>query len=319
MGLIADLKPLNFLEEKNKFLAEPNFNPQFIYSRIFSPKELTTHGLPNHQYINLAEKILEKTFHEFTNHELTQFKGQLLSQETVTNQITEFLKKHQIENKYKIVWAEDFVSRTAINADTIKLRLPCSVYEDDLAGLIYHELGTHALRRVNYEQQPWFKKKKKCGFTDYLKTEEGLAVLHALYPRKQPLAYMAAINFLAVIKAQEESFLEVWQFINHYLEDDEKSFNIAFKKKRGLVDTSQPGGFTKDYVYFEGFVETVRFLLENDLPIKELYFGKLAYQDIDKAVTMNKNFKPLLPAFYTINPNEYKNKVIAIAKTNFLV
>lgn len=319
MGLIADLQPLNFKEEKQKFLENPSFNPQFRYSRIFTDKELTKHGLPNHDYIELAEKIITKTFHDFSSKELEENRGELLDQHTVTQKLTEFLKKHGLGEKYSVVWSEDFISRASINADTIKLRFPCTIYEKDLEGLIFHELGTHALRRANYEQQPWFRRKKKNGFADYIKTEEGLAVLHALYPRKYPMAYIAAINFIATIKAQSESFLEVWQFVNHYLNDDERAFNITFKKKRGLTDTSQPGGFTKDFVYFEGLVETVKFLVENDFPIKKLYFGKMAAEDIEKALDMNPDFKPVLPDFYTNNPEKYKNRVKKVAQANFLI
>jgi len=320
MGLISDLQPINFLEEKEKFLSNPTFNPQFRYLKVIHEQELHKHGLPNEKYIPLAQKIIEQTFHDFTAKELSAEQGSVLSQKEVNTKLVEFLKKHNnLDKKYRIIWAEDFVSRTAINSDTIKLRFPCSIREEDLDGLIYHELGTHALRRVNYEQQPWFKKKNKYGFASYLKTEEGLAVLHSIYPKKYLPAYTAAINFLATIKAQESSFLEVWQFVNHFVEDHEKAFNLTFKKKRGLTDTSQPGGLTKDYVYFEGFVETTKFLIENNFPIKELYFGKLAYQDINKAVEMNKKFQPLLPDFYTDNPVKYRNRVIEIAKANFLI
>jgi len=320
MGLIADLQPLNFLEEKEKFLQNPTYNPKFRYLRVFSEQELAKHGLPNQQYLPLAEKILATTFEKFSGQTLAQEQGEILDQKTVNFELTQFLKKHDnLDKKYRIIWAEDFVSRAAINSDTIKLRFPSTIHKEDLDGLIYHELGTHALRRVNYEQQPWFKKKNKYGFGSYLKTEEGLAVLHSLYPKKSPLAYIAAINFLATLKAQQASFLEVWQFINHYLEDDEKSFNLTFKKKRGLTDTSQPGGFTKDYVYFEGFVETTKFIIANNFPIKELYFGKIAYQDLDKAIALNKNFQPLLPDFYTTSPAQYRSRVLEIAKTNFLV
>jgi hypothetical protein len=319
MGLIADLQPLNFKEEKEKFLNNPTFNPQFKYMRIFSDQDLTKHGLPNHQYIELAEKIIEKTFSLFSNKDISENRGRLLDQETVSKQLKTFLKKYGLSEKFSIIWSEEFVSRASVNPTAIKLRLPCSIYEGDLEGLIYHELGTHVLRRTNYEQQPWFRKKRKNGFSEYLKTEEGLAVLHALYPRKYPFAYLAALNFIATIKAQEESFLEVWQFLHHYLDDNERAFNMAFKKKRGLTDTSLPGGFTKDYVYFEGFVENTKFLIENDFPIKELYFGKLSSKDIDKAIEMNPNFEPLLPDFYTDNPEQYKQRVLEIARENFLI
>ncbi|NCN45895.1 MAG: hypothetical protein COU63_03850 [Candidatus Pacebacteria bacterium CG10_big_fil_rev_8_21_14_0_10_36_11] len=319
MGLVADLQPTNFLAEKQRFLASPNFNPQFNYYRFFATEDLVQNGLPNTKYIDLAEKIIETTFTKFSIEELQSQRGELLNEEIVSREIRNFLKLHGLERKFEIIWSAEFVSRAAINANEIKLRLPCSIYKEDLDSLLYHEIGTHALRRINYEQQPWFKKKKNYGFAPYLKTEEGLAVLHAMYPQKMQLTYMAALNFLATIKAQEESFLEVWQYLNHYLGDAERAFTLTFKKKRGLTDTSRPGGFTKDYVYFEGFVETTKFMVENNFPLKELYYGKISWQDITKAVVLNPKFQPILPRFYTKDPDAYKRKVAEIAKENFLV
>lgn len=320
MGLIANLQPTNFLEEKTRFLEDPTFNPQFSYLQRFSQEDLSEHGLPNEEHKDLAEKIVDATFSRFTAEQLENQKGELLSQEYVTRALKSFLSQHgNLDRRFEILWSEDFISRAAVNADTIKLRLPCTIHEEDLDGLIYHEIGTHVLRRINYEQQPWFKRKKRYGFGSYLKTEEGLAVLHSLYPQKYPLAYMAALNFLATLKAQESSFLEIWQFLKHYLADDERAFTLAFKKKRGLTDTSQPGGFTKDYVYFEGFVETVRFMVENNFPMKALYLGKLAFQDTQKAIDLNPRFEPLLPQFYTDNPEKYQETVTTIAQENFLI
>ena len=320
MGLIADLQTTNFQQEKNRFRKNPTFNPQFTYSRSFTAEDLQTHGLPDHKYINIAEKIIEKTFSNFSTEELKNNKGKLLDQETVNLSLREFLKKHNdLDKKFEIIWSDKFVSRAAINPTTIKLSLPCSIYEQDLEGLIYHELGTHALRRVNYEQQPWFRRKKKNGFSSYLKTEEGLAVLHSLFTQKYPLAYVSALNFLMTIKAQQESFLELWQFFKHYIDDDERAFSAVFKKKRGLTDTSHPGGFSKDYVYFEGFVEIVDFLIKNDFPISDLYWGKMSWKDIDKAKEMNPDFEPILPGFYTDNPELYKQQVMRIAEENFII
>jgi hypothetical protein len=244
----------------------------------------------------------------------------LLTQETVTQAIETFLKEHALDHRFSIVWSSDFMSRAAVSDDnTVKLRLPCAVREEDLDGLIYHEIGTHALRRINYEQQPWYKRKKYYGFAPYLKTEEGLATLHALFPKKEIYAYRAAIYYLAAYIAQEGSFLDVWRFVKQYLDDPEVAFTIAAKKKRGLMDTSKAGGYSKDYVYFEGFAETTRFLIEKDFPLKELYFGKMSWQDVDRARELNPDFQPILPNFYTTDPAAYKERVLEIARANFLI
>ena len=321
MGLVDDLNPTNYQEEKQRFLNNPTFNPQFHYKREFSQEELSRHGFPADGYQQLAQRIIDATFQQFTPHELQAQRGRLLTQDKVTAAIQQFLQAHSLENRFPIVWSDKFVSRASIDAhNTIRLRLPCSVYEEDLSGLIYHEIGTHVLRRVNYEQQPWYKKKHQFGFSPHLKTEDGMAVLHSLFPKTEVFAYRPAIYHLATYKAQEGSFLDVWQFLlQYYAEDQETAFTIAVKKKRGLTDTSQPGGFTKDLVYFEGFVDITRFMIANHFPLKALYLGKLSWRDVDRAQKLNPDYEPLLPIFYTRDPAAYERRVREIAKTNFLI
>lgn len=318
MKFLTDLTPANYQAEKERFLANPTFNPQFAYSKSFAQEELLEHGLPSNEYLLLAQEILDTVFQRFTPVQLQAERGKLLDQETVSQAIKDFLIAQRLEKRFSIVWSAEFVSRASVTPTEVRLRLPSAIYEEDLEGLLYHELGTHVLRRINYEQQPWYKQKNKYGLAPHLKTEEGLATLHAIHHRTNLLAHRPALNYLAVQKAQAGSFLEVWQFIKQYVENNEAAFAMTFKKKRGVADTSQPGGFTKDLVYFEGFVDVTRFLIKNNFPIKELYFGKIAWQDIDKAVELNPTFQPLLPSFYTRGPQAYEQRVQAVAQANFI-
>lgn len=322
MGLITDLHPVNYQEEKQRFLADPTFDPQFRYVRRFSTDELTSYGFPTDEYLTLAQKILDAIVAHVSPAEIQQLRGEVLNPDTVTTAFENFLTAHGLEGQFQIVWSTEFVSRAAVRTDrTIKLRLPNSIREHDLEGLIYHELGTHVLRQVNYQQQPWYRRKKRHGFSPYLKTEEGLGAIHAALPKTgfSDQTLKNVVNYLAIQKAQEGSFLDVWQFVSQYFTDPDTAFTISFKQKRGLPDTSRPGGFTKDLVYFEGFADTSRFLVRHDFPIEQLYFGKLAWQDIDRAVQLNPDFKPLLPSFYTQDPAYYRQRVTDIAKLNFLI
>lgn len=319
MALISDLTPLNYQIEKERFLADPTFNPQFQYIRSFTEEELVSKGFPSEPYLSLAEKVVEATFSQYTPAQIQAKRGTPLSQETVSRALRDFLQKHGILERYSIIWSPDFVSRAMVTPTEIRLRLPSSVFENDLAGLIYHEIGTHALRRINNEQQPWSKKRKLFDLRSHIRTEEGLAVIHTLLGSQIHSAYYSALQYLATRIAQSSSFLEVWQFVKQYIENDEFAFAMAFRKKRGLTDSSQPGGFTKDLVYWEGFVDTTQFLLAQNFPIRELYFGKIAFQDLEKAVALNPDFEPLLPHFYTDNPAEYADRVREIAAKNFLL
>jgi hypothetical protein len=244
--------------------------------------------------------------------------GKKMTEAEVTQKCQLFLEMHGLENRYKIVWSSSFVSRATITDDTLKLRTNAAFYKEGLVGMIYHEIGTHALRKVNYEQQPWYKKKKEFGLTtNYLRTEEGLAVLHALLPHEFKSAYSSAIRYVAADYALTHSFAELWRLLSKYVQDPETQWMIASRLKRGITDTSQPGAFTKDIVYFEGVVNTWNWLSARDFDLTQLYYGKIAYQDVEKAVaSAAPNFQPLLPSFFTLNPEDYCEKMLQIGAFN---
>ena len=318
MSVLQDITPINLLAEKQKFLAEPTSNPQFIYKNPIDEKKLTQYGVPQKKYLDLATAILEKTYFGRNEQDLYMTKGKKLSQEEVDRKIRSFLEMHRLEDRFNLVWSSSFVSRTTISSDTIKLRLPAEFRQEDLLGMLYHEIGTHAIRRINYEQQPWFKKKKKFGFSSYLKTEEGIASLHSLIPHSYKSAFVSAIRYIAADTANKGSFAETWAALEPYVEDLDRRWTIVFRQKRGITDTSQPGGYTKDLVYFEGLVEVWRWLSSQNFALADLYYGKLALEDVPKAVSMNPEFDPLLPSFYTHDFTNYRKQMLEIGEYNLL-
>jgi hypothetical protein len=88
--------------------------------------------------------------------------------------------------------------------------------------------------------------------------------------------------------------------------------------KRGLYDTSEPGGFTKSIVYLEGMTEVWQYLKKSNFDVEGLYYGKIAAEDVNKAREMNPDFKPQLPHFYTQDRQAYEKQIRSIAKINHL-
>lgn len=318
MMVLKNLVPMNLQEEKQKFFSDPTYNPQFIFADQVDESALDRYGLPQRPCLDLAQTILDTTYRDASESDLFASEGPKMSQQEITQKITNFLNMHNLEKRFKIVWSSSFISRTSVTTDTIKLRLPPDFRKEGLLGMLYHEIGTHALRRINYEHQAWYKKKNKNGFKDHLRTEEGLAALHALIPHTNKSAFIQAIRYVAVEYAREHSFVEVWNFLKKYVDDAERRWVITFRQKRGMTDTSKPGGYTKDLVYFEGLVDTWRYLNIHDFDITTLYFGKLAYEDSDKAKSFNPHFIPMLPSFFITNPEEYKTQMRLIGKANLL-
>lgn len=319
MSFLRQITPQNLLEEKSKFMADYSYNPQFTYQEEITQEKLYQHGFPQKWYSQHAQNILDAAYHHRNERDLTMMKGPVIDQEEVNHKILSFLKMHHLDGRFEIIWSSSFLSRVTITSEAIKLKTIAEYRKDETIGMLYHEIGTHALRRINYEQQPWYKKKKKFEFGDYLRTEEGLASLHSLLPLAYKSAYSTALRYLAVQVSQEKSFSELWQYLTRYVDDLETRWMICVRQKRGITDTSQPGGFTKDLVYFEGLVQVCQWLIKNNFDLESLYWGKMAWQDVAKAKQMNPNFKPALPSFYTLDKDKYRSLVSEIGDINELV
>lgn len=319
---LKDLLPTNLDQEKSKFFASNfQYNPQFSYLKKISREDLEAYGRPKLKYTLLAKKILKES-----NKKRLRFyadpsqKNNNLTQNELVGLVTNYLEKYQLDNVFKVDFSKNYISRVAVNfpAKLIKIRLPISLCQDEVEATLNHEIGTHILRQMNYEQQPWFKKRKKYQLRNHLKTEEGLANLHSLLTEEFSLAGKAALNYLAVSLALKKSFVETFQFINSYLQNPERSFTWTFKKKRGISDSSKPGAYTKDMLYFEGFIDVLAYLRKNDYNPSKIYYGKVDLADLNKVERISPNYQPLLPHFYTDNPVAYKKRVKEIAKANLL-
>lgn len=317
MNWLQKLTPINLVEEKEKFFSDQTYNPQFVYEKNTSDDFLKKQGFPQEAYSKLANQILKKTYYGRNEADLLLLEGKLLSQKEVTEKLTSFLSMHNLVQRFSIVWSSSFVSRASIDKDTIKLRSTAEFRERDTIGLIYHEIGTHALRRINYEKQPWYLKKNEYNLTtNYLRTEEGLAALHSLLPTNTKLAYSTAIRYAAVAYAQNHSFVELWNYLGQYIQNDETRWMVTFRQKRGLTDTKLPGGYTKDLVYFEGVITVWSWLAKNNFDPTRLYYGKIGLEDLAAAEEINPNFKPIMPSFYALNPKLYAEKMAAIGHEN---
>jgi len=91
---------------------------------------------------------------------------------------------------------------------------------------------------------------------------------------------------------------------------------VTIRQKRGLTDTSHPGGYSKDLVYFAGMIEVWRWLKERNFNPSDLYFGKISFKDVQKAIEMNPEFEPKLPSFFSINPVQYAAEIEKIGEEN---
>lgn len=317
MNWLKKVIPLNLNAEKEKFFQNNSYNPQFVYQeKKEKNRDLYKFGLPNKETLGLAQEIVNRAYHNRNYDDLHKLEGKKLSQPEVTQAFQQFIEEHGLEKDLKIIWSPSFVARATTHEGSIELRSTAEFRQQGLLGLIFHEVGTHAIRRFNYQKQPWYQKESEYGFGFYLQSEEGLASFHSLLPCSLKLAHSVALKYLAPYYAQNHSFVEVWNYLKNYITDREQLWMLTLRQKRGLEDTSQPGGPTKDISYFQGMLEAWDWLNKNDFDITKFYFGKMSFADTQKAYQLNPSFKPLLPSFFTKDRNKYASLIREIGQEN---
>ncbi len=313
------MTPLNLKQEKEKFFNKNyRYNPHFKYSDLITLRKREKYGQPQPKYLNLAKKIINTAFDNKDEEDIRKMEGPKLTQAEAKSMLDDFLSENKLEDIINVVWSNHFIASSSYYKNKLKIQLPLQYHKNEFKATLHHELGTHAIRRLNYAQQPFFKQKKKYGFSSYLRTEEGLASLNSLATKNFKLNYLGALNYVGIDVAQHSSFVETFKYFMKYLKNSEKAWRRTVKHKRGLYDTSEPGGFTKDVVYFEGLIEVWNFLIKSDFDLKGLYYGKISYQDIEKAREINPDYKVVLPNFILNNKKSYQKEIINIGRINYL-
>lgn len=314
----------NLEQEKRKFQFDPKYNPQFEYANDVAENEKRLNRFPSvsDKYLPLAEKILQTVIKEFGSEEaFIAEEGKQLSREQTNQAITEYLQANGVQSRVKISYATKYIARTAVVNDNgqfwLRVRLPVDYREHNLLPILNHEVGTHIFRWLNEEQQPWHGQHRTFELGEYLETEEGIAVLNAMVSHPQPYLWMPALYYFTMYHAQFLSFADLAQKLKPYLNTAERRFKTCLRAKRGLTDTSQPGGYLKDQVYLLGTVKVAQWLHDNHYHAEQLYIGKVAVEDLERAQQLSPEHVLQLPNF--INQVDYKKRLRHVISFNHLL
>jgi len=149
--------------------------------------------------------------------------------------------------------------------------------EQDIKRLKAHEIGVHVLRAVNGERQPY--RIFSYGLPDYSETEEGLALLAENYTvGTQPQVIRKyAFRAVACSLTAEHGFHSILTTLVELGCDPLEAFSITMRVKRGMTDTSVPGGYTKDQIYLSGFLKLSKLGRQDIAP---LFIGKIGLRDV---------------------------------------
>lgn len=320
MSFTYKTTPMNQEEEKRKFFFDPEYNPQFKYAAVISEAELVEYGSPSDEYLPEAKRIIETVIKQWGTESayLEKSEGRILTRAEATKLITDYLKDCGLQNTVSLSFSSKYIARTAIDGYRMQIRLPIDYREHSMLGVLHHEIGTHIYRRLNDAKQVWHSDRNKYGFHSYLMTEEGIATLNQHIALEHPYLWTKAVHYYAVYLAGHMSFAQLNQELKKFVDSRERRWKFCLRAKRGQTDTSVPGGYTKDQVYLKGVMQVYHWLKKNDFDLTKLYIGKIALEDIDKAWNINSNYQPVLPQFYSNNPEEYSRKIQAIIKVNKL-
>lgn len=319
--LLYHLRPVNLHSEQRRFLKGECENPQFVYPDLrFDSLALRDQlgkleiddsafgGIFERKRMEIFEKIdlLEHRATEYfadksvilfgdVSGELLEDAKDVLGQrpdhfpkelgaipaERAAKRFEKFFKQHGL-NHWKVKMRKDMVADcVAGKRGAFFLRERAKFSENRLKMLIAHEIETHIYTAENGRRQPYQIFQRGTG--GYLMTQEGLAIYNQerAVDKDTPKHFWNAALVVAVHMAQKGSFRDVYEKMVKLGYAKGRAFKFAAKVKRGLEDTSKPGAFTKDLLYFRGKQMIEEFVASGG-DLKRLYVGKVDLPSLEE-------------------------------------
>ncbi len=329
--LLSFLNPTNLHEEEQEFFTKPKYEPQFSYKRFTRAEGLRTRinainiveNTPlGRLFRNVKEQLLIeiKMLENLGTTKFTDIRLYGTPSKTLINKAHNILQKiprQPLETKphaatyLKTVFEKELikygftgwiinikptVSGVAVSPSkrSIVIKNTAMFSANDIKCLMAHEIGAHIIRTMNGYRQHY-----EIFSTDavprYLQTEEGIAALHekkaGCLTNNRLRKYAGRV--IAASLAQKQGFRQVYNELSKYFTPKE-AFAMTVRVKRGLADTSQPGGFIKDHVYYEGMLLLEDFIAHGG-KITPLYAGKIGLAQIsfvEEEILLPPNYLP---------------------------
>jgi len=293
--VVIAARPTNVDGERLKFFSseEENYEPQFAY-KLATPiliqalRRYSAAVQVETRYVPHALRILRTLLQQYGSYGRyeEQNGGDCLCEAEARLIVGEYLAKHGIEHEITVIFDPQLVARASFTKKAGNLRIrPQGLRRNWIQGMLHHEIGTHYLRDRNDKLQPWARERngrKKYRLEDKNPTEEGLASLHTVLEREGHCLWRAAMLYYTIWRALQLSFRELYEDLEQFLGDStDERWDYCVRAKRGLLDTSQPGGFVKDQMYLTGAMEILE--QRHRIDFDALYIGKLSVVDAHRA------------------------------------
>ena len=267
--------------------------------------------------------------------------GEEVDQATAEQHIVEFVTAHKLQDKLWVRFTPNRVScvgslqRSRRNSQdhpevrhTLFVSTANKLRKHELRQFVAHEIGTHLMRIVNDEIQPWRGSSGRKKFNlhsnstrEFRETEEGLAtintVLHSGGGPKSRYLFREALLYYACAKSATMNFVELFAELAPYMPSPRRRFGLMTRIKRGLLDQSLPGGSGKAQVYFEGALTILRRDFDVD-DLRLLYAGRLMLSEMDRVRRLAHTSFITIPSF-AADLEAYRKDLRAMALLNGLV
>ncbi|XP_063720379.1 uncharacterized protein LOC134846894 isoform X2 [Symsagittifera roscoffensis] len=302
-NVIGSIRPVNVEAEKSKFFKlKFDYNPTFKYYNPLPPEVLQKYSNASDLYLPQAVKIMKFLIRKYGSYEKFESEngGRLLSRQEIINLVKDYCRRENFgDGEIILNLSEDLLSTASMTRLNGPHGLLCvrvgDMYESWIEGMLRHELSTHYVRSVNNLVQPWAKNKDRKKFKLYPvnPTEEGLASLHTVLLRQDPLLFRNALLYFAIAMAAKLSFKDLFIKL---------------------------GCFAKDQVYLTGALNILKNRKNIDFQAL-MKLGKVSFEDVDKLKKEGsgdmKHESLRLPSFMQ-NMKFYKNRLDVIMKSNGL-
>jgi uncharacterized protein (TIGR02421 family) len=221
-----------------------------------------------------------------------------------------FARQHGYQ--YDIRHDENMIANALVSGTTVKINGAAQINRIEANALAHHELGVHLLTTLNARSQPL--KILSIGCPVNTMTQEGLAIL------SEYLAGFISISRLKVLALRvmavksmiaDKDFRTTFLLLKEqYKASDHQAFTITTRVYRG-------GGFTKDYLYLQGFHQMLN-LYQSDDNFNHLLAGKTSVHHlatISRLIEKGLLLAPsrITPAFTDPVENSHIHQFIAHA------
>ncbi|XP_696417.4 putative tyrosine carboxypeptidase MATCAP2 isoform X1 [Danio rerio] len=287
--ILTAIKPFNVEKEKARFFkSDFKNNPQFEYSNPLPPQVLAKYNNASDRFLTQAVRIMELALQKYGSYEKFEQAtgGNLLTKSRIGSHVKKYMEKEGCTGEIVVHLTDDLLSRASMTVVNGRPTLTINIStarEQWLEGMLRHEIGTHYFRGINNSRQPWssIAGRKKHGLRPINPTEEGLASIHSVLFRKDPILWRAALLYYTVYQASHMSFSQLFHDLRRFVHDPNTRWDYCVRAKRGQTDTTLPGCFCKDQVYLDGILKILRHREKIDFQLL-MALGKVSYEDVER-------------------------------------